>query len=228
MPPPALQFRLRNFLEHRSTDKAFQGANDEVFLSAIGADSSSVTVGPDREPLVDLIHAPRIGDVSADEVRGRWRNDPHVLVEFDLRKPVDWPRSYTITLLVVEHDNGNLTDDFDRLNSEIGGTVRDAVVRAASAAAGALTGAAVGSVIPGLGTAVGLAIGALAGAAFDEVVVEIRAGLADEIFTPIPITLRISKPWLAARQQGVGVELSQKIREHGADYDLLYDWHIVT
>ena len=74
----------------------------------------------------------------------------------------------------------------------------------------------------------GAAIGALAGVAFDELIPEIQAGLADEIFTPIPITLTIAKPWRAVQQEGVNTELSKKIREYGADYDVLYDWHIVN
>jgi len=227
-PPSALQFRLRFFHENQSTDNALQGANDEVFLSAIGADSSSVTVGPGGQPVADLIHAPPIGDVSANEVRDRWRSNPFVFIQFDLRKPGDWPRTYTVTLLTVEHDNGDLARDFDKLLAEVGSKIREAIVSAASAASGALVGAAIGSVIPGIGTAVGAAIGGLAGTAFDELIPQIKAGLADDIFKPIPITLTIAKPWLAAQQAGVNTELSQKIREHGADYDVLYDWHIVN
>jgi hypothetical protein len=199
-PPSALQFRLRFFLEHQSTDSGLQGANDEVYLSAIGADSSAVTVGPDRQPAVDLIHAPPIGDVSADEVRDCWRNNPFIFIGFDLRRPGDWPRTYTVTLLIVEHDNGDLAHDFDQLLARVGGKIREAIVNAAAVASAALAGAAIGSAIPGIGTTVGAAVGALTSIAYDELIPAIQAGLADDIFKPIPITLTIAKPWLAARR----------------------------
>jgi len=227
-PPSKLQFRLRYFLEHESTDKAAQGASDEVWLSAIGSDSSSVTLGPRGEPQVDLIHSASIGDVTDDETRDRFRKSPFVLLEFDLRKPSDWPRAFTATLLLIEHDNGDLAEGFKELHAEVGGTIQVAVVTAATTASAALAGAAIGSVIPGIGTAVGAAVGALAAVAYDEVIEKIKKGLADEVFKPIPITLTIPKPWLAAGQAGVNVELAQKLQEHDAHYDIIYDWHTVS
>ena len=67
--PSRLQFRLRNFFEHKSTDSGGQGADDEIFLSAVGTDSAAVLIGPDHKPTVDLVQAERIGDVSEDRVR---------------------------------------------------------------------------------------------------------------------------------------------------------------
>ena len=222
-----LQFRLRYFVEHESTDDFLQGASDEVYLGAIGADSASVRVGPDRKPEAELIHAPPIGDVSSDGVRNQWRINPHVLVSFDLRQPGDWPRTYTTTILIVEHDNGDLAEAFDKLNAAVGDKVRVAIVTATTTAAGAAVGAVIGSSVPGVGTLVGAAVGALAGAAFDAIMPGIKNGLADEIFAPIPITLTLENPRLA-RPAGVEVELLQKVREHGADYDIVYDWHVVS
>ncbi len=46
-PPPArLQFRLRGFNEYQSTDSDAQGAGDEVYLSAQGTDSATITFRP--------------------------------------------------------------------------------------------------------------------------------------------------------------------------------------
>jgi hypothetical protein len=225
-PPSKLQFRLLDFVEHESTDDTFQGPGDETYLSAIGSDSSSVLVGRAGElPQVGLIHSPHIGP--AKELRDQWRDNPFVLLEFDLRKPGDWPRTYSATLLIVEHDNGDLAEEFDKLNSEVGQTIKVAVQTVAATAAGAAVGAVVGSVIPGIGTAVGVAVGALAGVAYNALRDQISSGLADEIFAPIPITIEITKPWLAAVQTGANVKLAQKVVEHGAHYDIFYDWHTV-
>jgi hypothetical protein len=228
-PPSRLQFRLRGFNEHASTDEGLQGTRDEVYLSAIGSDSSSVTLGPAGKPQIDLIHTPSIGRVSSDEVRGPWREKPFVLVDFDLKKAGDWPRSYTVTLLLVEHDNADVAEAFNKLHSEVGDTIKEVAVKAASTAAAALAGAAIGSVIPGIGTAVGAAVGALAGAAYDTAIAEIEKGLANEVFKPIPITLEIQKPWLSAMkaQNNIDTVLTHKVVERGADYDIIYDWHIV-
>ena len=223
--PRALQFRLKYFLEHESTDGGLQGASDETFISAVGMDSAAVTVGPDHEPVAELTAGRAVG-APAMVVRDSWRDTPHVLVEFDLRRPGDWPRSYTTTLLLIEHDDGELADGFHRLESEVGEEIKVAAVAAASAAAGAAAGAAIGSVIPGIGTAVGAAVGALAGVAYDEIISAIDEGLSDDVFTPIPITLTAQS---AAQLQLVGADADQvvPVREHGAFYEISYDWHLV-
>ncbi|MFE1258886.1 hypothetical protein, partial [Streptomyces fungicidicus] len=224
--PARLQFRLRGFNENESTDDFLQGANDEVWMSAAGLDSSSVKVGPDHQPVADIVRTQPLGDVSDDAVRGPWKTQPHVLMEFDLRQPGDFPRTYTVTLFIVEHDNGDLQKAFEELEQRVGPQIKAAAV-AAAVAAGTAVGAAVGSAVPGIGTAVGAAVGALAGLAYDGVVKAIDDGLADDVFTPIPVTLTVGNLSLLGQQPGVGTEQSLKVREHGADYDVIYDWNVV-
>jgi hypothetical protein len=223
--PSRLQFRLRNFFEHQSTDSALQGANDEVYLSAVGTDSAAVHIGEDRKPAVDLVQAGRIGDVSADEVRNLWRDNPHVLLDFDLLRPGDWPRTYTCTLLIVEEDNESLAESFDQLHSAVGQTVRAAVVTAVSTATGAAAGAAVGSIIPGIGTAVGAAIGAISAAVYDTAIQEIKEGLGNEVFQPRSLTLTVTDPAMIGPHPDIDHEKKERIEEHGAIYELIYDWH---
>ncbi|WP_409471823.1 hypothetical protein [Streptomyces sp. HC307] len=221
-----LQFRLRGFRENQSTDDFLQGGDDEIFISATGLDSSSVRVGPDGKPVVNLITAQPVGDVSEDSVRGPWGANPHALIEFDLLQQGDFPRTYTTTLFVVEQDNGDLQQDFQELHQQVGGKMKAAVVGVA-AGVGAGIGAAVGSAVPGIGTAVGGALGALAGAGYDGLISVIDEGLQDEIFTPIPITLTVDSPWRIRTQPDVDSLKAQKVREHDADYDIVYDWHVV-
>ncbi|WRZ87939.1 hypothetical protein OHB54_01960 [Streptomyces sp. NBC_01007] len=225
--PQRLQFRLRYFIERDSTDSGAQGASDEVFMSATGLDSSSVTIGPDRKPVVNLIHAPRIGDVSNNAIRGSWKNHPYVLIDFDLQQPGDFPRTYTVTLFFVEKDNGDLAEDFQKLEEQVGSQIEAAVETAVASAAAEAVGAAIGSAVPGVGTVVGLAVGALAEAAWDGLVDLIHEGLADDIFTPVPVILTVPDRASIAGQAGVGSQQSLRIKEHGADYELFYDWNVV-
>lgn len=226
MVPARLQFRLRGFNENDSTDKWLEGANDSVWMSGVGLDSSSVRVGPDHKPVVNLVHTEPIGDVSDDRTRVPWQTQPHVFMEFDLRQPGDFPRTYTVTLFIVEQDHGQLAEDWEVLEARLGPVIKAAVV-AAAVTEGTTIGAAVGSVVPGIGTAVGAAVGALAGAAYESVAKAIDDGLKDDIFTPIPVTCTVADPSRVAEQPDVGTEQSLKVREHGADYDVIYDWNIV-
>ncbi|MFF0434115.1 hypothetical protein ACFYU9_18030 [Streptomyces sp. NPDC004327] len=210
-----LQFRLRYFVEKESTDAVLQGGDDEVYVSALGVDSASVVARPDGTYGAEVVKGGEIGDVSEDDVRDPWRDRPHVLMEFDIDRPGPWPRSYTTTLLVIEHDDGDLRSGFDTLYGAFGGQIRDAVVKAATTAGAVITGAAVAG-----------AIGALAGAAFDAVNEKIRSGLADESFTPIPITVGVDGPERFAGHPAMERPLTQKVEQFGGSYEILYDWHV--
>ncbi|MBK8904393.1 MAG: VCBS repeat-containing protein [Anaerolineaceae bacterium] len=223
--PARLQFRLRGFTEYESTDDTFQGANDEVFMSAVGLDSAAVLVGPDGKPYTEPIEAGQIGDVSSDDVRGPWENNPYILIEFDLRRPSSWPRSFTVTLLIVEEDNENLAESIAKLRGEVGDEVKKAAVIASSAAAGALVGAKAGSVIPGIGTVVGTAVGAMAGAAYDFIIAA-AALLGNEVFTPVTLVLEVGDPERIREHSYIGRPLSYDVQEHGAHYGIGYDWHL--
>ncbi|MFD0153009.1 hypothetical protein ACFVID_26935 [Streptomyces sp. NPDC127132] len=211
----SVQFRLRYFIEKESTDDVLQGASDEVYMSALGVDSSSVRVQPDGTYSAPVLHGAEIGDVSDDDVRDRWRDHPHVLMEFDLDEDGPWPRSYTTTLVLIESDNGDLRDGFDALYAAFGKEIRSAIVSAVESAGRVITGALISS-----------AIGALAGAVFDAVNERIRSGLADESFTPIPLTLTVNDPDHFARHPLVGTQLTQRVEQFGGVYEILYDWNV--
>ncbi|KRA35802.1 hypothetical protein ASD68_05320 [Rhodanobacter sp. Root627] len=214
---------MLGFDELDSTDSFLQGASDEVYMSAIGTDSTAVHVGSDGQPTVDLVNANIVGDVSEDSVRGPWRLNPYVLLEFDLHRTGDWPRSYTATLLIVEKDNQDLANSFSELYEKIGGKIKEAVVSEATTV-GAMVGTAI---YPGIGTAVGAAIGALAGFGYDAIMPLIREGLGNDVFTPKSITLDIPGPRLIQNLPDVDQPKVVRIEELGAKYDIHYDWHFV-
>lgn len=224
--PPQLQFRLRYFVEHDSTDDLLQGANDEVYLSAIGSDSGDVVLGADGKPTARPITVPSIGDVSENSVRDSWRTNPYVLMSFDLRRPASWSRSFVVTLLIVEHDDGDIAKAFRELEEKVGKTIKSAIEAAAVAGAGAIVGATIGTVIPGVGTAVGAAVGALVGVAYDEIIPVINNGLADDVFTPRPIEIVIADPGQVRQHPGIGKPQVLDVAEMGAHYSIEYDWFL--
>jgi hypothetical protein len=221
--PMRLQFRLRYAREHESTDSGLQGASDEVWVAGVGLDSAAVTVGADGHPVAQTINAPMVGDVTDDRIRDAWRANPHVLIDFDLRRAGGWPRSLSVIVLVVEEDNQSLSEAFARLEAKVGTEVRAAAVGVATG-----VGAAVGSaVLPGLGTAVGAAVGAIAGFTYDTVIAEIKDGLENEAFHPLTQTLVIDDPASIRQHPNIDKVQTISIREHGAYYEIDYDWHLV-
>ncbi|MGW8358356.1 hypothetical protein [Streptomyces wedmorensis] len=149
------------------------------------------------------------------EVRDPWREQPYVLMEFDADGDGLWPRSYTATLLLVEHDNGDPREGFDALYAAFGDRIRSAVVTAAQAAGTAVTGPVVAG-----------AIGALAGAVFDALNDTVRSGLADGSFTPIPLTLQVDDPRHFASHPSVNSPLTLRVEQYGGVYEMVYDWHL--
>ncbi|MEU1867851.1 hypothetical protein [Streptomyces gardneri] len=76
------------------------------------------------------------------------------------------------------------------------------------------------------GALISSAIGALAGAVFDAFNETVRSGLADESFTPIPLTLTVNDPDHFARHPFVGTQLIQRVEQFGGVYEILYDWNV--
>jgi hypothetical protein len=223
--PARLQFRLLNFLEHEDAgDGIFGGANDEVWMSGVGLDSAAVTRVPNNSIAVEPVTAPHVGDVSDDAVRNGWKQQPHVLLQFDLKRPSDWPRSFTVTLLIMEEDSEDLSTAFEKLQGEVGSEVKAAAITAAASATGTIIGSAV---IPGIGTAVGAAVGAIVGIVYDEVIAAIEDGFANQVFSPIPMKLTVEDPRKIRQHADIGHKRVLDIREHGAFYQLEYDWHLV-
>src|SRR5262249_38062911 len=123
--PSRLQFRLRRFVELQSNDAGLEGATDETYLSAVGLDSAAVVATP-QGPHAESVDTPEIGTLR--DLRSQWEANPYVLMEFDLRRPSSWPRSFTVTLLMVEHDHGDLASDFATLRRAVGDKVKEKAV----------------------------------------------------------------------------------------------------
>lgn len=224
--PSRLQFRLRYFHEHKSTDDFLQGANDEVFIQGVGTDSGIIRKGSGNSLDIPTLRTPFVGDASADNVRNGWRAAPHVLLEFDLLQPANWPRSFTATIYMVEEDNEGLLEAFAEFEAGVSDKIRAEITNAAITA-GALAGAGFGNILPGLGPLAGAAIGALGAAAYQEILEVIKDGLGNEAFTPVSRTILINDPTLIRLNPEIGREETIRVTEKGADYEIFYDWHLV-
>jgi len=123
----------------------------------------------------------------------------------------------------VEEDNESLSESFARLEAEVGAEVRVAAVGAATALGTALGTA----VLPGIGTAVGAAVGAIAGLTYDTAISEIRAGLGNEVFHPLTQVLTVPNPTAIRHHPDIDQVQTIRVLEHGAHYEIEYDWHLV-
>jgi len=229
-PRQALQFRLRGFTVFTSNDSLFQGARDEVYVSAIGMDSSTAHRTAEGTLVVDKIEGPVVGDVADGAVTGPWATDPFVLLEFDVdRDPSDpelirsYPRTYVATLLVVEEDNAGINDTFKELKDKVKDAATDAIKSAAASSLGEAGASGVG---PLVGAAVGAFAGYLAGLALDQLFAAIGEGLDNEVLSPKSLKFTLPHPIGNLMPDDVDRPDWFEIRERGAYYRILYDWHI--
>jgi hypothetical protein len=220
-----LQFRLRYFTQQESNDSGLQGPTDEVYLSALGFESM-MYVGQDRQPEANIRQAPYIGDLMV--LRAGWQANPHVLFEFQPYSLGHWPRTFTVTLLFVEEDQGDMGETFDRLAKEANRVIREKLVEAVTEAGEMAADATIGTLIPipGLGLVIGAALGALSGEAWDALIGEIIEGWDHDPFLPRVLTLTAPLPSALAQHPDVNRELILEIAEQGALWHLHYDWHL--
>ncbi|MGI3202269.1 hypothetical protein ACRJ4W_35750 [Streptomyces sp. GLT-R25] len=143
---------------------------------------------------------------------------PRRLVWFSLTEgPVQFPKSYFVTLVLAEVDQGGFSSFVDGLIDK----VRDAITAA--------LGNAIGSQLPG---GPGGPIAVLISEAIDYVVGKIFSFLKvvwqDDIFQPI--TVRTTTQSLTSRWAGRSdsPERTVTFRGHGGKYQLVYDWRMFS
>lgn len=247
LPPPLrphfpkyrLQFRLRGFNVFTSGDDTFQGARDEVYISALGMDSSTAHFASDGKLVVDQVESPVVGDVVDSRVTGPWAQNPCVMLEFDLNRDAQlpdfpqFPRSYVITVLVVEKDNESLADSFNELKDKVReaaqNAIRSAAAAAISSAGSSVAAGGVGAALAGaLGAAGGGFAGFLVGLSLERIFTAIGEGLANEVYSPKTLNLWLPHPVRNSLPDDFDVDRPDwfEIKEHGAFYRIHYDWHI--
>jgi hypothetical protein len=139
---------------------------------------------------------------------------------------VGWPRTYTVTFLLSEIDNGG----FPAFIQEIYERVKGEATKAIAAAVGALVGGVAGSVIPGIGNLAGAAVGALVGYIIGELWELFIQWWEDDVFVPITVaTTRIHQ--FHRYVNNTSDDSANKTvwwKGHGGHYKLEFDWLVLA
>lgn len=144
---------------------------------------------------------------------------PWQLAEFDLSAATPFPKSFFVTLVLAEHDNGGFPEFVDKLLAWI----KDAVSKAIGKAAGAYLGASVGALAGPIGAAIGAAIGAVLGA----IIGLLKDWWEDDVFPPVTLAMEIPSP--DALWHGDATESPRTVityRAHGGTYHVEVDWQL--
>jgi hypothetical protein len=131
---------------------------------------------------------------------------------------VGWPRTYHVTFLMAEQDNGGFP--------EWAQTVYEKVKGEATKAVAAAIGGAIGSSVGPLGTVIGAAVGYVVGWVLDELFGLFKEWWEDDLFPPVTVGLTL--PWGHAfgerSDSGDGVVAFQA---GGGSYRLTFDWQLL-
>jgi hypothetical protein len=138
---------------------------------------------------------------------------------FGLLEGAVWPKTYAVTLLLAEKDNGGLSDALNKVWQKIRDKVKEAIAKAVSEALSSY-----------LGPAIAKAIGQAVAWVVDVLVGWIIAAFKDDIFPPF--TARVTTPSTSARwhyPNGQWGNPSSGIRTghfygHGGHYTVNYYW----
>ena len=203
-----LEFRIHKVKCLDETD-GFLGSeagDDEIYLGGATVDESgdaekvdAFLVRDDFEDGVEQVYSP-----------------PKQFASFALTEGTDFPKSYFITLVLFEEDNGGIPELLEKLLVWIKEKVTSAI-----------TSAIVGGVIGASGGPIGAAIGAGVGVAVGLITDFIREIWKDDQF--MPATLRIDIPSYAHRFANEATESPKgqiTYKGHGGEYEVIFDWHL--
>jgi hypothetical protein len=191
-----LDLRLR---EVRAVDET--GGN---FITEIGADDIALS-GTSVDETGDVHKLPRrfIGEFDDGDVR-RYRH-PLLLTDFNVREGGNvWPKSYFVTLVLAEEDNGGLPDFINELYEKVKGKI-------------ASTLASIGGTFFGpIGAAIGYVVG--------QIIDWILDWWNDDIFPPRTVWARIGGPHARFGDGRVSGPRLARFSGHDGLYHLTYDW----
>jgi hypothetical protein len=182
-----------------------EAGDDEIYLGGTNVDESG-----DAEKIDPFL----VRD-DFDDGEEQTYLPPKQFTSFDLTEGTDFPKSYFVTLVLAEVDNGGLPEVLHKLLM----WVKEKVTTALTTAIGGAIGAS--------GGPIGAAIGAAVGAAVGLIIDFIKEIWEDDAFEPA--TLRVDIPSLDARWPGDMTDSPEGVityRGHGGEYQVTYDWRI--
>lgn len=190
---------LHNVLQLASSDSGLQGDNDEVFAwkgVAIRSDKLVNNEANQVVPLTENITVPAIENIDLTSPYDPSTAPPYpVLIHsFDLQDQLKTDTIFSVTLFVVEGDNGNLGDSLKEYSALGIKAIKDKSAEIAGELAGDLGGAIGGAVGGPIGAFIGkVIIGKLIALGIDEVVDLIVSGLNDDKMNPFVFNSIIDK-----------------------------------
>ncbi|MGI0118749.1 hypothetical protein [Zooshikella sp. RANM57] len=154
-----------------------------------------------------------------DDGDSRWYNPNWRFHWFSMREGDSWPKSYYITMILAEKDNGGLAAFLQKLWEKVESQVKDAVA--------AYVGGLIGSSFGPLGTLIGAAVGYAVAKIIDWFI----DAWNDDIFPPKTVSCTV--PSFGARWtiNGVWGSTTSGIRRshfygHGGHYYIEYYWKL--
>jgi hypothetical protein len=157
--------------------------------------------------------------------RFNYNQDDHVKVPGRGLVRLAWPRTFHVTFLVAEVDNGG----FPEFVNDLFEKVKEKAVAAVAAAVGAWIGGTAASELPVLGTAIGAAIGALCGWVLGELWSAFVDWWEDDEFPPVSVAVKRTSP-LSRFKNETSYDSTNNLvwwKADGGYYKLAFDWQVV-
>lgn len=189
--------------------------DDDIAMGAVVTDS--------------LLHSKRIllldeTEFNDGDVKGF---SPPLTHEFNLLTPLGWPKSFVVSMLLVEIDHGGFNDDLKELLEKIQGLVKSELVKLGVTTVTALIGGAAGSIAGPAGTVIGAIIGALIGWLVDSFFGWLIGLFEDDAFLPISASLSLKSIHDRFSGKTHGSVGSWWVQGHGGRYEFKTDWELV-
>jgi hypothetical protein len=134
-------------------------------------------------------------------------------------KTVGWPRTYHVTFLPAEIDNGGFPEFANKLYQK----ARDQVTKWVAEAVAAYTGGAAGAII-------GVAVGKIVGYAMDRLFDLLVRWWEDDMFIPLTSTAKLTgaSADFKGKVGGTATTSPRMLwwKQHGGHYEVHYDWRL--
>lgn len=198
-----LELRIRSVRCIDETDPELF-SSDTILMGATTVDESG-----------DTKKVPSFKVGSFDDGKRKTYNPPKQLTMFSVLEGTAWPKSYFVTVVIAEQDNGG----FPTFLQELYEGVKEEVIAGLAAAIGGAIGAS--------GGPIGFVIGTVLGWVVGELFNLFKSWWEDDEFPPV--TLRCNHAGINARWAG-GATTSPEGRAwwkaHGGYYEMFYDWRL--
>ncbi len=139
---------------------------------------------------------------------------PRILTTFNTTEGTLYPKSYFVTLVLAEVDQGGFPDFLNKLWEK----VRERVIAALAAAIGGAIGASGGPI----GALIGAAVGYIVGKVFEW----FKSVWEDDVFPPVNTQVVLPNPFATFGGSTDTVDAVATFKGHGGHYRVAYDWQL--